>query len=105
MCWNGLATLGRIFRKGSQELGSMKQRAGELREFNSMLGHRGCRLAITYPEITEMQARAIFEAAADVGSKTSEPVIVEVMIPLIAPHTASLRWIRLLLSTSLVLAN
>ena len=49
-----------------------------------MLGHRGCRLAITYPEITEMQARAIFEAAADVGARTGKPVIVEVMIPLIA---------------------
>ena len=62
----------------------LKQRVGELREFNPMLGHRGCRLAITYPEITEMQARAIFEAAADAGAKTDEPVIVEVMIPLIA---------------------
>ena len=62
----------------------LKQRVSELREFNPMLGHRGCRLAITYPEITEMQARAIFEAAADAGSSTNEPVLVEVMIPLIA---------------------
>jgi pyruvate,orthophosphate dikinase len=62
----------------------LNYRLGELKEFNPMLGHRGCRLAITYPEITEMQARAIFEAAADAGQKTGEPVDVEVMIPLIA---------------------
>ena len=62
----------------------LKYRIGELQEFNPMLGHRGCRLAITYPEITEMQARAIFEAAADAGAKTGKPVEVEVMIPLIA---------------------
>jgi pyruvate,orthophosphate dikinase len=62
----------------------LKYRIGELKEFNPMLGHRGCRLAITYPEITEMQARAIFEAAADAGAKTGKHVEVEVMIPLIA---------------------
>ncbi len=62
----------------------LNYRLGELKEFNPMLGHRGCRLAITYPEITEMQARAIFEAAADAGQKTGDPVDVEVMIPLIA---------------------
>jgi len=54
----------------------------ELHEFNPMLGHRGCRLGITYPEITEMQARAIFEAAAQV-SKKGIKVLPEVMIPLI----------------------
>ncbi len=54
----------------------------ELHEFNPMLGHRGCRLGITYPEITEMQARAIFEAAVQVAKKGMK-VIPEVMIPLI----------------------
>ena len=54
----------------------------ELHEFNPMLGHRGCRLGITYPEITEMQARAIFEAAVQVAKKGVK-VIPEVMIPLI----------------------
>jgi pyruvate,orthophosphate dikinase len=54
----------------------------ELHEFNPMLGHRGCRLGITYPEITEMQARAIFEAAVLVAKKGVK-VIPEVMIPLI----------------------
>ena len=58
-------------------------RVEELHEFNPMLGHRGCRLGITYPEITEMQARAIFEAAVDV-SKKGVKVLPEVMIPLVA---------------------
>jgi len=56
-----------------------------LRESNPMLGHRGCRLGITYPEITEMQARAIFEAAAHC-SKRGVKVMPEVMIPLVATH-------------------
>ena len=58
------------------------QRVAELHEFNPMLGHRGCRLGIAYPEITEMQARAIFEAAANVAKKKI-PVKPEVMIPLV----------------------
>jgi pyruvate,orthophosphate dikinase len=49
-----------------------------------MLGHRGCRLGVTYPEIYEMQARAIFEAACDVAAKSGEAVVPEVMIPLVA---------------------
>jgi pyruvate,orthophosphate dikinase len=66
-----------------KELKTLLRRVEELHEFNPMLGHRGCRLGITYPEITEMQARAIFEAAVAVemeGIKTHA----EVMIPLIA---------------------
>ena len=58
------------------------KRVEELHEFNPMLGHRGCRLGVTYPEITEMQARAIFEAAVKVAKKGIK-VIPEVMIPLI----------------------
>ncbi len=58
-------------------------RVEQLHEFNPMLGHRGCRLGITYPEITEMQARAIFEAAVDC-SKKGIKVLPEVMIPLVA---------------------
>ncbi len=61
----------------------LKQRAAELHEFNPMLGHRGCRLGVTYPEIYEMQARAIFEAALDVAAKSGEAPIPEVMIPLV----------------------
>ena len=58
------------------------RRVEELHEFNPMLGHRGCRLGITYPEITEMQARAIFEAAVQCAKKKIK-VIPEVMIPLV----------------------
>lgn len=62
----------------------LKRRAAELHEFNPMLGHRGCRLGITYPEIYEMQARAIFEAAIEVEQKTGDTVVPEIMIPLVA---------------------
>jgi len=62
----------------------IKTRAAELAEFNPMLGFRGCRIAIAYPEIAEMQARAIFEAAAEAGKTTGQPVVPEVMVPLIA---------------------
>ncbi|MGE0767519.1 MAG: pyruvate, phosphate dikinase [Hyphomicrobiaceae bacterium] len=62
----------------------LKARIVELHEFNPMLGFRGCRLAVRYPEITEMQARAIFEAAIEAAKRTGKPVIPEVMIPLIA---------------------
>ncbi|MCF7765918.1 MAG: pyruvate, phosphate dikinase [Verrucomicrobia bacterium] len=60
----------------------VKHRVEQLHEFNPMLGHRGCRLGIAYPEITEMQARAIFEAAADVVKKNIK-VAPEVMVPLV----------------------
>ncbi len=62
----------------------LADRARELSEFNPMLGFRGCRLAIAYPEIAEMQARAIFEAAVEAGKSTGKPVVPEVMVPLIA---------------------
>ena len=63
---------------------TLKRRAAELHEFNPMLGHRGCRLGVTYPEIYEMQARAIFEAACIVAENSGEAPIPEVMIPLVA---------------------
>lgn len=65
------------------EVEQLKRRAAELHEFNPMLGHRGCRLGVTYPEIYEMQARAIFEAAVIVAEKSGEAPIPEVMIPLV----------------------
>jgi pyruvate,orthophosphate dikinase len=75
---------------GAKAVGDLKKlmpvllsRVEQLHEFNPMLGHRGCRLGITYPEITEMQARAIFEAAVAVAKKGVK-VYPEVMIPLIA---------------------
>ncbi|QJQ33734.1 pyruvate, phosphate dikinase [Sphingomonas lacunae] len=66
------------------DIATLKRRAGELHEFNPMLGHRGCRLGVTFPEIYEMQARAIFEAACDVAASSGEAPIPEVMIPLVA---------------------
>jgi len=62
----------------------LADRARELAEFNPMLGFRGCRLAIAYPEIAEMQARAIFEAAVEAGKRTGKAIGLEVMVPLIA---------------------
>src|SRR6188474_2126347 len=62
----------------------LANRARELHEFNPMLGFRGCRIAIAYPEVAEMQARAIFEAAVEAGKRTGKPVVPEVMVPLIA---------------------
>jgi pyruvate,orthophosphate dikinase len=62
----------------------LANRARELNEFNPMLGFRGCRLALVYPEIAEMQARAIFEAAVEAAKRTGKPVVPEVMVPLIA---------------------
>ena len=63
-------------------LDEIHARIDELKESNPMLGHRGCRLGITYPEITEMQARAVFEAACDLAAE-GEPVFPEIMIPLV----------------------
>src|SRR5512143_3876810 len=62
----------------------LQDRVRELSEFNPMLGFRGVRLAIAYPEIAEMQARAIFEAAVEAEKRTGEAVGLEVMVPLIA---------------------
>ena len=61
----------------------LKRRADELHEFNPMLGFRGVRLAIAFPEIAEMQARAIFEGAVEAQTKTGQPVIAEIMVPLV----------------------
>ena len=61
----------------------LRTRVGELQEFNPMLGHRGVRLAVSYPEIAEMQARAIFEATVEVAQKYGKAPIPEIMIPLV----------------------
>jgi pyruvate,orthophosphate dikinase len=61
----------------------LARRIDAIHEFNPMLGHRGCRLAISYPEIAEMQARAIFEAATEAAGITGEPVELEILVPLV----------------------
>jgi pyruvate,orthophosphate dikinase len=81
-----LGLLGRAMKRSPAEL---KRAVDALVEVNPMLGHRGCRLGITYPEITEMQARAVFEAACRVAGR-GRKVLVEVMIPLVA-HVEELR--------------
>ncbi len=71
-----------VAAEGGMSVETLRRRAVELHEMNPMLGHRGCRLGITYPEIYEMQARAIFEAAVAVA-KEGEPPLPEVMVPLV----------------------
>ena len=71
----------------------LKDRVEGLAEFNPMLGHRGCRLAVTYPEIYRMQARAIIEAAMDIKEKGFEDVYPEIMIPLVG-HIEELKYVK-----------
>lgn len=78
------AEFSEVAKAAGVDVDVLKRRAAELHEFNPMLGHRGCRLGVTYPEIYEMQARAIFEAALDVADKLGEAPIPEIMIPLVA---------------------
>ncbi|CAE7041151.1 ppdK [Symbiodinium natans] len=78
---NSETELSAVARAAGIPLERVRRRASELRESNPMLGHRGCRLAITFPEICAMQARAIFGAAAEV--KTCQPTV-EIMVPLVA---------------------
>ena len=75
-----MADLARATGKTVEEIHA---RIEELKESNPMLGHRGCRLGITYPEITEMQARAIFEAACRSRRRRAQTVFPEIMIPLV----------------------
>lgn len=65
----------------------LRERIEKLQEFNPMLGHRGCRLVISYPEIAEMQARAIFEAAIEAGERKGKDVVPEIMVPLVGLRT------------------
>jgi pyruvate,orthophosphate dikinase len=81
---HGDAEIAEVAAAMGVEAKKIADRAREMHEFNPMLGFRGCRIAIAYPEIAEMQARAIFEAAADVAKRTGKAVHPEVMVPLIA---------------------
>jgi pyruvate,orthophosphate dikinase len=73
-----------VAKSAGIDLAKVKARVAQLHEMNPMLGHRGCRLAISYPEVCEMQAQAMFEAALIAGEDTGEAVKLEVMVPLIA---------------------
>ena len=76
--------MGEVAAAASVDIKAVKSAANALHESNPMLGHRGCRLGITYPEIYAMQARAIFEAALEVSRTTGQTVEPEIMIPLVA---------------------
>ena len=78
------AEMQEVAKATGKDIATLHHRAAALHEANPMLGHRGCRLAITGPEIYEMQARAIFEAQANVIKETGAKLIPEIMIPLIA---------------------
>jgi pyruvate,orthophosphate dikinase len=78
------AEIAEVAKAMSVEPAVLRDRAAALHEFNPMLGHRGCRLVISFPEIAEMQARAIFEAAIEVAEKTGKAVLPEIMVPLVA---------------------
>ena len=77
------AEIAEVAQAMGMEPAHLRQRVDALHEFNPMLGHRGCRLAISYPEIAEMQARAIFEAAVEAARETGAPVVPEIMVPLV----------------------
>jgi len=81
---NSEAEIAEVAKASGVDAESMRVRIARLHETNPMLGHRGCRLGITFPEIYEMQARAIFEAAAEVDRAAPGSVLPEVMIPLAA---------------------
>ncbi len=78
------AEMSEVAKATGKDMATLHARAAALHEANPMLGHRGCRLAITAPEIYEMQAHAIFEAAANVVKETGAKLVPEIMIPLIA---------------------
>ena len=77
----------------------LKAKIDSLHEFNPMLGHRGCRLAITYPEIAEMQTRAIIEAAINVNKKCGFHVVPEIMVPLVG-HVNELKYVKNIITTT-----
>ncbi len=81
---HGEEEIARVAAAMGADARKLADRARELSEFNPMLGFRGCRIAIAYPEVAEMQALAIFEAAVEVQKRTGKPVKPEVMVPLIA---------------------
>ncbi|MEM1379068.1 MAG: pyruvate, phosphate dikinase [Pseudomonadota bacterium] len=81
---HGDKEIAEVAKAVGRELKDVTERVSALHELNPMLGHRGCRLAVSYPEIAAMQARAIFEAALAVGKDTGELVTPEIMVPLVS---------------------
>ncbi|MFC4351100.1 pyruvate, phosphate dikinase [Fodinicurvata halophila] len=81
---NGEAEIEEVSRSAGVPVEQTRARMLKLHEVNPMLGHRGCRLGITYPEIYEMQVRAIFEAAVEVHKRDGDTIVPEIMIPLVS---------------------
>ncbi|PXF44324.1 Pyruvate, phosphate dikinase [Gracilariopsis chorda] len=81
---HGEAEMNEVADAAGVDVEMVRERVIKVREVNPMLGHRGCRLGITFPEIYEMQTRAILEAAAEVGKENSTVVEVEIMIPFVS---------------------
>ena len=77
----------------------VKARCEELHEFNPMMGHRGCRLAVSYPEICEMQTTAIIKAAINVQKKTGKPITPEIMVPLVL-EVKELKFVKNIITTT-----
>jgi pyruvate, orthophosphate dikinase len=82
-----------VAKASGMDAEKLKDRAHKLHEFNPMLGHRGCRLGVSYPEIYEMQARAIMLAACAVAAETGDTIVPEIMIPLVAKR-AELSFVK-----------
>ena len=80
---HGEAAIGEVAAAMGVSAARLKRRVAGLSEFNPMLGHRGSRLLVSFPEIAEMQARAIFEAAIEAGRKLGTTVVPEIMVPLV----------------------
>ncbi|CAL1154795.1 unnamed protein product [Cladocopium goreaui] len=96
----GLAAVAAVGARVPASLERVKRRTAELREANPMLGHRGCRLAITYPEICQMQTRAIFEAVASLGRRQQVPTV-EVMVPLVS-HVEEFKILKLVVEKTVL---
>jgi pyruvate,orthophosphate dikinase len=80
---HGEAAIGEVAAAMGVSASRLRRRVAGLREFNPMLGHRGSRLLVSFPEIVEMQARAIFEAAIEAGQRLGRGVMPEIMVPLV----------------------
>ena len=83
----------------NKSVAEVKDRIAELHEANPMMGHRGCRLAVTYPEICEMQTTAIIKAAINVSKKTGKLVSPEIMVPLVLEER-ELKFVKNIISTT-----
>ena len=83
----------------NKSVAEVKDRIAELHEANPMMGHRGCRLAVTYPEICEMQTTAIIKAAINVSKKTGKLVSPEIMVPLVLEEK-ELKFVKNIISTT-----